>query len=191
MGENIYFYKRGHSKVRTGMTNFKELLGKVRAFAFDVDGVLASPEVYLHPGGELMRSMNTKDGYALQHAVKRGYPVAIITGGKTGSVGERFRGLGITDIYLGSAFKLEDFNDFLVKYDLPAEHVLYMGDDLPDYEVMQKAGVGCCPADAVEEIKNIALYISPYTGGHGCARDVIEQVLKLHGRWLDGESFSW
>ena len=173
------------------MTNFKEELKKVKAFAFDVDGVLASPEVYLHPNGELMRSMNTKDGYALQHAVKRGYPIAIITGGKTDSVGDRFRGLGITDIYLGSSFKIDDFNDYLLKYNLLAEDVLYMGDDLPDYEVLKKAGVPCCPSDAVEEIKSVAHYISPYAGGKGCARDVIEQVLRLHGRWMDGESFSW
>jgi 3-deoxy-D-manno-octulosonate 8-phosphate phosphatase (KDO 8-P phosphatase) len=173
------------------MVNFKEELKKVKAFAFDVDGVLASPEVYLHPNGELMRSMNTKDGYALQHAVKRGYPIAIITGGKTDSVGDRFRGLGITDIYLGSSFKIDDFNDYLFKYNLQAEHVLYMGDDLPDYEVLKKAGVPCCPADAVDEIKSVAQYISPYAGGKGCARDVIEQVLRLHGRWMDGESFSW
>jgi len=173
------------------MTNFKEELKKVKAFAFDVDGVLANPEVYLHPNGELMRSMNTKDGYALQHAVKRGYPIAIITGGKTDSVGDRFRGLGITDIYLGSSFKIDDFNDYLFKYDLQAEDVLYMGDDLPDYEVLKKTGVPCCPADAVEEIKSVAHYISPYAGGKGCARDVIEQVLRLHGRWMDGESFSW
>ena len=173
------------------MTNFKEGLKTVKAFVFDVDGVLSSPVVYLHPSGELMRSMNTKDGYALQYIVKRGYPVAIITGGNTESVGERFRGLGITDIYMGSSCKIDDFNDFLLKYDLKAEDILYMGDDLPDYEVMKNAGVSCCPADAVEEIKSVAHYISPYAGGQGCARDVIEQVLRLHGRWMGGESFSW
>lgn len=173
------------------MTNFKEGLKKIKAFVFDVDGVLSSPEVFLHPSGELMRSMNTKDGYALQHAVKRGYPIAIITGGKTIAVGERFRGLGITDIYLGSSYKVDDFTDFLLKYDLKAEEVLYMGDDLPDYEVMKKSGLSCCPADAVEEIKSVAQYISPCNGGKGCARDVIEQVLRLHGRWMDGEAFSW
>jgi 3-deoxy-D-manno-octulosonate 8-phosphate phosphatase (KDO 8-P phosphatase) len=173
------------------MDNFKEGLKHIKAFAFDVDGVLASPLVYLHPGGELMRSMNTKDGYALQYAVKRGYPIAIITGGTSKSVGERFRGLGITDIYLGSANKPDDFNDFLFKYDLKPHEVLYMGDDLPDYKVMQKVGVPCCPADAVEEIKSVSHYISPFKGGHGCARDVIEQVLRLHGRWMDGESFVW
>ena len=173
------------------MTNFKEGLKIVKAFAFDVDGVLSSPEVYLHPGGELMRSMNTKDGYALQHAVKSGYPLAIITGGKTESVSERFRGLGITDIYLGSSYKIDDFNDFLFKYDLKDEEVLYMGDDLPDYDILKKVGVPCCPSDAVEEIKSVAHYISPFAGGKGCVRDVIEQVLRLHGRWMDDETFDW
>lgn len=173
------------------MTNFKEGLQNVKAFAFDVDGVLSSPEVYLHPTGELMRSMNTKDGYALQYAVKRGYPIAIITGGNTESVALRFRGLGITDIYLASTKKTDDFNDFLFKYDLGPEQVLYMGDDLPDYELMKKVGVPCCPADAVEEIKSVSHYISPYGGGKGCVRDVVEQVLRLHGRWMDGQSFTW
>jgi 3-deoxy-D-manno-octulosonate 8-phosphate phosphatase (KDO 8-P phosphatase) len=173
------------------MTNFKEKLESVKAFVFDVDGVLSSPQVILHPSGDLMRTMNTKDGYALQYAVKRGYPIAIITGGITKSVAGRFRGLGITDIYLGSSYKPDDFNNFLSKYDLKPEDVLYMGDDLPDYEVMKKAGVPCCPADAVEEIKSVSQYVSPVKGGHGCARDVIEQVLRLHGRWMDGESFVW
>ena len=173
------------------MTNFKEGLKEVKAFAFDVDGVLSSPEVYLHPSGELMRSMNTKDGYALQYAVKRGYPIAIITGGNTESVAVRFRGLGITDIYLSSSTKTDNFNDFLYKYDITPQQVLYMGDDLPDYAVMKKAGVPCCPSDAVEEIKSVAHYISPFGGGKGCVRDVIEQVLRLHGRWMDGESFTW
>ena len=173
------------------MTNFKEGLQTVKAFAFDVDGVLSSPQIYLHPSGELMRSMNTKDGYALQHAVKRGYPIAIITGGITESVGLRFKGLGINDIYLGSSFKPDDFQDFISKYDLRPEEVLYMGDDLPDLEVMEKAGVPCCPADAVEEIKSISRYVSPYAGGFGCVRDVIEQVLRLHGCWMDGDSFIW
>jgi len=173
------------------MTNFKEELKNVKAFAFDVDGVLSSPLVYLHPGGELMRSMSTKDGYALQYAVKRGYPIAIITGGTTESVAARFRGLGITDIYLGSFFKPGELEDFMRKYDMKPGEILYMGDDLPDYEIMRLVGVPCCPSDAVEEIKSVAQYISPFAGGHGCARDVIEQVLRLHGRWMDGESFVW
>ncbi len=172
-------------------TNFKEDLAKIRAFAFDVDGVLAKPEVYLSPEGELLRSMNTKDGYAMQYASRRGYPIAIITGGTTESVGLRFKGLGITDIYLGASNKVDDFEDFRLKYGLEAEEVLFMGDDLPDFKAMEIAGVACCPSDAVEEIKSISAYISHLPGGTGCARDIIEQVLRLHGKWMDGEAFLW
>jgi len=173
------------------MTNFKEGLKAIRAFVFDVDGVLSSPEVYLHPTGEIVRSMNTKDGYALQYAVKQGYPIAIITGGNTDSVALRFKGLGITDIYMASSYKMDDFKDFLFKYNLEPVEVLYMGDDLPDLEVMKQAGVPCCPSDAVEEIKSVSQYISPHGGGKGCVRDVVEQVLRLQGRWNDGEPFTW
>jgi 3-deoxy-D-manno-octulosonate 8-phosphate phosphatase (KDO 8-P phosphatase) len=173
------------------MTNFKEDLQQVKAFAFDVDGVLSSPKVYVHSDGDLVRTMNTKDGYAIQYAVKRGYPVAIITGGKSESVALRFKNLGLQDIYLGSANKVSDFEDFVTKYGFKAEDVLYMGDDLPDYHVMQNAGVACCPSDAVEEIKAISHYISHLSGGEGCVRYVIEQVLRLHGRWMDGEAFVW
>jgi len=173
------------------MTNFKEDLSRIKAFAFDVDGVLSNPKVYVHPDGDLIRTMNTKDGYAIQYAAKRGYPIAIITGGKTESVGMRFQNLGLTDIYLGSYNKVEDFNDFIYKYGFEAADVLYMGDDLPDYRVMKMAGVACCPSDAVEEIKSVSDYISHLPGGEGCARDIIEQVLRLHGCWMDGEAFVW
>lgn len=172
-------------------TNFKEDLKKIKAFAFDVDGVLADPKVYLSAEGELLRTMNTKDGYALQYASKRGYPIAIITGGRTESVGIRFNTLGITDIYLGASNKMDDFEDFRNKYKLEPDEILYMGDDLPDYEVMKVCGLACCPADAVEEIKSVSVYISHQKGGEGCVRDILEQVLRLHGRWMDGEAFTW
>ena len=171
--------------------NFKEDLKNIKAFAFDVDGVLSDPKVYLSPIGELLRTMNTKDGYALQYAVKRGYPIAIITGAKTESVGIRFSALGIDDIYLAASDKMKDFNHFRNKYNLEPIEILYMGDDLPDHEVMTNCGVACCPADAVEEIKAISAYISHIKGGEGCVRDIIEQVLRLHGRWMDGEAFTW
>lgn len=172
-------------------TNFKEDLKKIKAFAFDVDGVMSDPKVYLSMEGELLRSMNTKDGYALQHAVKRGYPIAIITGGTAESVATRFEGLGISDVYLGSQDKINHFEDFRKNYNLEADEILYMGDDLPDYEVMKVAGVACCPADAVEEIKSVSVYISHQKGGAGCVRDILEQVLRLHGRWMDGEAITW
>lgn len=171
--------------------NFKEDLKKIKAFAFDVDGVLSNPKVYLSPEGELLRTMNTKDGYALQYAVKRGYPVAIITGGRSESVGMRFGNLGVEDIYLAASEKIRDFEHFRNKYGLEAGEILYMGDDLPDLEVMKACGVSCCPSDAVEEIKSVSVYISHFKGGEGCVRDIIEQVLRLHGRWLDGEAFTW
>lgn len=172
-------------------SNFKEDLKNIKAFAFDVDGVLSHPNVLLDENGVLLRTMNTKDGYALQYAVRRGYPIAIITGGRTESVGTRFSNLGIKDIYLGASNKCDDLYDFIKKYKLEPTEVLFMGDDIPDYKVMQMCGVACCPADAVEEIKSVSTYISHVKGGDGCVRDIIEQVLRLQGRWMDNEAFSW
>ncbi|MCD6596681.1 MAG: HAD hydrolase family protein [Bacteroidales bacterium] len=173
------------------MSNFKEELRKVKAFAFDVDGVLSSQTMPLHPTGEPMRTVNIKDGYAIQLAVKKEYPIAIITGGNTAAVKMRFKSLGVTDIYLGSFIKIDNFNDFIYKYGLDPENVLYMGDDLPDYEVMRMVGFPTCPADAVTEIKQISKYISNLNGGDGCVRDIIEQVLRLHNKWMDGDAFRW
>jgi len=165
------------------MTNFKEGLQAVKAFAFDVDGVLSSPEVYLHPTGELMRSMNTKDGYALQYAVKRGYPIAIITGGNTESVALRFRGLGITDIYLASSHKTDDFNDFLFKYNLTSEEVLYMGDDLPDLPVLRRCGLALSPPDAVDEVRSEVHFVTRTRGGKGAVREACELIMQAQGTW--------
>lgn len=171
------------------MTNFKEDLMKVKAFAFDVDGVLSSDCIPMHPSGEPMRTANIKDGFALQKAVKLGYNIAIITGGNTKSVFTRYQNLGITDIYMGSSHKMTDFDHWLNKYNLDAENVMYMGDDLPDYHVMQRVGVAVCPADAVQEVKSLCKYISDKKGGEGCVRDVIEQVLRAHGKW--GSDYTW
>jgi 3-deoxy-D-manno-octulosonate 8-phosphate phosphatase (KDO 8-P phosphatase) len=171
------------------MKNFKEQLHHVKAFAFDVDGVFTDGMVIIHPSGELLRSSNTRDGYAVHKAVQQGYPVAIISGGKSEAVGVRFRGLGVTDIYLGAFDKVEALEDFRFKYGLELSEILYMGDDLPDYEVMQRVGFPTCPADAVPEIINISAYISSFRGGEGCVRDVIEQVLKLKGVWLNEKNF--
>ncbi|MFC2098844.1 KdsC family phosphatase [Bacteroidota bacterium] len=173
------------------MSNFKEELRKVKAFVFDVDGVLSNAKIYLHPGNEMMRSANIKDGYAIQYAVRKGYPICIITGGNSSTVEERFRNLGVTDIYLSSRNKMENLEDFLSRYDFGPENILYMGDDLPDYLVMKAVGFPTCPSDAVEEIKSISTYISDKTGGEGCVRDVIEQVLRLQGKWMDDNAFSW
>jgi 3-deoxy-D-manno-octulosonate 8-phosphate phosphatase (KDO 8-P phosphatase) len=171
------------------MKNFKEQLHKVKAFAFDIDGVFTDGIIIIHPSGELLRTSNTRDGYAVHKAVKLGFPVAIISGGTSESVRERFRGIGVTDIYLGVSDKVEALDDFRFKYGIELSEILFMGDDLPDYEVMQKVGFPTCPADAAPEIVGISDYISTFPGGKGCVRDVIEQVLKLKGLWLLDKNF--
>ncbi len=173
------------------MTEIKKLLHNVKAFAFDVDGVFTNGSVLLHPGGEFIRMMNIKDGFAVQHARKMGYPIAIITGGFSRMVRKRFTGLGVTDIYMKSADKIKALDAFLTAHGLQPAEILYMGDDLPDYEVMKKAGFPACPADAAEEIKQISLYTSYKKGGEGCVRDVIEQVLRLQGKWMNNFTFIW
>ena len=167
-------------------------LKKIKALAFDVDGVLSGETILLHPGGEPMRTVNIKDGYALQLAVKMGLHVAIITGGRTEAVRRRYENLGVPDVYLGCAVKIKTYEEWLRKYGLTDEEVLYMGDDIPDYEVMRRAGCPCAPADAAPEIKEAAIYISHLQGGYGCGRDVIEQVLRSQGKWLkDEKAFGW
>lgn len=173
------------------MSNFKEELGNVKAFVFDVDGVLSNAKISLHPEHHLVRTMNIKDGYAINYAIRKGYPIGIITGGNSEAVETRFRNLGVTDIYLSSRNKQQDLSDFLSKYDFKPENILYMGDDLPDYLVMKEVGFPTCPSDAVEEIKSISIYISDKPGGEGCVRDVIEQVLRLQGRWMEPDAFTW
>lgn len=170
------------------MAFFKEDLMKVKAFIFDVDGVLSSECIVLDSNGELLRTTNFKDGYAIQYAVKKGYQVAIITGGTSDAVEKRYRGLGVKDIYMASKNKIVDFEDFIARYKLDPDTIMYMGDDLPDLEVMKRIGVPTCPANAVEQIKAISNYISDKNGGYGCVRDVIEQVLRAHSNWLEADT---
>lgn len=167
-------------------------LSKIKAFAFDVDGVLSSSTIPLHPSGEPMRMINIKDGYAIQLAVKRGYPLAIITGGKTDAVRKRFEGLGVTDIFLGADVKLPIYEKWLADKGLDDSEVVFMGDDIPDLEIMRKAGLPVAPADAATDILSAAKYISPFRGGEGCAREIIETVLKAQNNWLsDRKAFGW
>ena len=167
-------------------------LKKIRALVFDVDGVLSANTITLHPNGEPMRTVNIKDGYAIQLAVKCGLIIAIITGGKTESVRKRYEGLGVKDIYMCAAVKTKEFADLVDKYGLKKEEILYMGDDIPDFEVLSMSGLPCCPADAALEIKEVCRYISHVDGGYGCGRDVIEQVLKAQGKWMTNEeAFGW
>ena len=172
-------------------TNFKQLLSSVNTFIFDVDGVLTDGSVILMSDGEQVRKMNIKDGFALQLAVKKGYKVAVISGGKSEAIRTRLNGLGIHDVFLGVANKLEVFNDYLANNTLSPNQVLYMGDDLPDYEVMQNVGIAACPIDSAPEIIALSIYVSRQKGGEGCVRDVIEQTMRLHNKWFDNLGFVW
>jgi len=173
------------------MTNFKEDLVKVKAFVFDIDGVMSLQTINLNSFGVPNRTVNLRDGYALQLAVKKGYHIAIISGCKSKEYLKRLKGLGITEVYLNSKSKLEQFRIFLKKHNLDRSEVLFMGDDIPDYEVMKEAGIPVCPADADSEIKQVSNYISDKKGGEGCVRDVIEQVMRLHNNWMGNGSFNW
>ena len=158
-------------------------LRKISAIIFDIDGVLSQSTIPLGANGIPLRTVNIKDGYALQLAVKLGLRIAIITGASVESVRVRYEGLGITDVYIGCAVKIKAYEQFLCEHGLTDEEVMYMGDDIPDLEVMQRVGCPVCPQDACTEIKQASLYISHYNGGQGCGRDVIEQVLRAKGLW--------
>ena len=165
------------------LTNFKE----IKAFVLDVDGVLSDGMLMLLDDGQMCRRMNIKDGYALQLAVKKGYHVLVISGGSSDAVKLRLQKLGVVEVNMNVTDKKELLQQYVSGYELSWNQVLYMGDDIPDLAVMQMAGMACCPADAVPEIKRISQYISPQSGGHGCVRDIIEKVLKLNQHW-DTES---
>lgn len=169
------------------MRFFKDELKKIRAFVFDVDGVLSHQSQNLAPDGELIRTSCTKDGYAIMYSIRKGYVVAVISGGGAPGVQERLEKLGVKaeDIYLKVANKVEALNEIKQSYHLDNEEIMYMGDDIPDYNVMTQVGLPVCPMDACEEIKSIARYISDVSGGNGCVRDVIAQVLKARGDWMD------
>ena len=163
--------------------NYKELLNTITTFIFDVDGVLTDGSVHLTPSGEMLRIMNIRDGFAMKAAVESGYHVCIISGGSNEGVKIRLKNLGITDIYLGSPNKVETFQEYIDVYSIKPEQVLYMGDDIPDYHVMQLVGMPTCPQDASPEIKAISKYISHKNGGKGAVREIIEQVMKVQNKW--------
>ena len=167
-------------------------LKKIRAMFFDVDGVLSCETISLSPGSGPMRTVNIKDGYAMQHAVKCGLILAIISGGTSEATRRRYEGLGLKDIVLGASVKIHSYEELCRKYNLKDEEVLYMGDDIPDYEVLTRCGLPCCPSDACSEVKSVSKYISPMRGGMGCVRDVIEQVLKCQDLWMhNSKAFGW
>ena len=167
-------------------------LKKIKAIFLDVDGVLSCETIPQHPNGEPMRTVNIKDGYDMQHAVKCGLVLAIITGGRTEAVRLRYEGLGIKDVVLGAAVKIKVYNELKEKYGLADEEIIYVGDDIPDYEVLTVCGLPCCPADAAPEIKSVCKYISHKNGGQGCVRDIVEQVLKAQNLWMhNSTAFGW
>ncbi|MFT5736891.1 MAG: 3-deoxy-D-manno-octulosonate 8-phosphate phosphatase (KDO 8-P phosphatase) [Maribacter sp.] len=165
--------------------SYKKYLKDITTFVFDVDGVFTDGSVLVDSAGELLRTMNVKDGYALKTALTKGYKVCIITGGTNEGVQKRLMGLGVTDIYMGSHLKIETLNDYLDIHKIDLKNILYMGDDIPDIPPMQVVGLATCPQDAVPEVKAVSTYISHKDGGTGCVRDVIEQVLKVRGDWMN------
>ena len=173
------------------MTNFKEELQNVKAFVFDIDGVLSTQTIALSVWGIPLRTVNLRDGYAIQLAVKKGYHVGVISGANSKEYIKRLKTLGVNDIYLNSRTKKESMKELLGKWGVDGRNVLYMGDDIPDFEVMKMVGLPVCPSDADSEIKQVSVYISDKRGGEGCVRDVIEQTLRLHNNWMDYEAFSW
>lgn len=167
-------------------------LTKIRAIVFDVDGVLSAETITLSHDGEPLRTVNIKDGYAIQYAVKMGLRIAIMTGGNTEAVRVRYEGLGVEDIYMKCGMKIKSWEGFLAKYGYDDSEVIFVGDDIPDYEVMKRSGCPCCPADACPDIKSISRYVSGRNGGYGCGRDIIEQVLRAQGKWLsNAKAFGW
>lgn len=163
--------------------SYKELMNDITTFIFDIDGVLTDSSVHVTESGEMLRIMNIRDGFAMKAALESGYNVCIISGGKNEGVRIRLRNLGIQDIHLGSPDKVKTFKEYTELYKIKPETVLYMGDDIPDYHVMQLVGLPTCPQDASPEIKEISNYISHKNGGKGAVRDVIEQVMKVQGKW--------
>lgn len=174
------------------MSSINYDLKRIKAIAFDIDGVLSAETIVLDVSGEPMRTVNIKDGYAIQLAVKKGLHIAIITGGHTHAIEVRYKGLGVTDIIMDSAVKIHDYRALRDKYQLRDEEMIFVGDDIPDIEVMRECGLPCCPKDAAPEVKEVSTYISHCMGGFGVGRDIVEQVLKAQGKWMDSaEAFGW
>ncbi|HEY1197064.1 MULTISPECIES: KdsC family phosphatase [Flavobacterium] len=165
--------------------SYKEIMNDITTFVFDVDGVLTDSSVFVTNEGEMLRTMNIRDGYALKAAIESGYNVCIISGGSNEGVRIRLNNLGVKDIHLGTPDKVKTFKEYTEKHNIKHENVLYMGDDIPDFHVMKLVGLPTCPQDSTPEIKNICRYISHVKGGRGAARDVIEQVMKVQGKWME------
>lgn len=173
------------------MKTYKEKLNDITTLIFDIDGVFTNGDITIGAGNEVLRSLNAKDGYAVQLAAKMGFNVFIITGGTSESLEKTMIGLGVKEIHTASQNKLAVYEKLKLKYNLEDKEILYMGDDIPDYEVMQRVGCATCPQDAVSEIKSISDYQSPFGGGKLAVRDIIEQVLRVQEKWMTKEAFQW
>ena len=169
----------------------KHLFQAITTFIFDYDGVMTDGKVYSDHDGHPWRATNVKDGYALQLASKVGYNVAVISGAVCLSMMTRMNSLNVFDVFTGVPDKVLKLNEYMAAKNLKPEEIVFMGDDIPDIRVMQRVGLAACPADAADEVKAISTYISPKEGGKGCVRDLIEQVLKTHGKWMSAEAYSW
>lgn len=173
------------------MQDLNDMLTKVTTFIFDYDGVMTDGTVYMDTHGDPLRTSNVKDGYALQLAGKLGYHVAVISGAVVTNITKRLNMLGVKDVFTGVPDKIVKLEEYISEYHLSPEQIVYMGDDIPDLQVMQRVGVAACPADAAEEVKSISRFISERPGGRGCVRDIIEQTLKAQGKWMTAEAYSW
>jgi len=180
-----------HTQKKMVVRNYKELLKNITTLIFDYDGVFTEGKVLLLENGDQLRTANVKDGYALQLAIKKGYRLAVISGGTSKSIKVRLEKLGMNDVFIRVEHKIQVFNEYLEKNKLSHNEVLFMGDDIPDYQIMKEVGVAVCPADAAEEIKSISHYISHFKGGDGCVRDILEQVMKVQGKWMNDDAFLW
>lgn len=172
------------------MESFKTILPQIKTFIFDVDGVLTDGSILLY-SGEVIRSVNVKDSYAIQYAAKLGYKIFIITGGDSEEVQVRLEGLGVTKVVLNAKNKVKSFEELKKKHQIDIDSVLYMGDDIPDLPLMKMVALPCCPQDSAVEVKSVARYVSPNLGGKGCVRDVIEQTLRVQGKWMLPEALEW
>ncbi len=173
------------------MSNYKALLTGVNTFMFDYDGVMTDGRVILQHDDPPLRTANVRDGFVLQLAVKMGYNVVVISGGFSRSMDNRFDTLNIKDAFTGVKNKVEVFEKYIKERNIDPKNVVYMGDDIPDIPVMKRVGVPVSPADAAEEVKVVSIYISDKKGGEGCVRDIIEQVMKVQGKWMTPEAFTW
>ena len=164
--------------------NYKEVLNSIKAFIFDIDGVLTNGKILITSKGDMYREMDTKDGFAIKYALNKGFKIAIISGGRDKGLEIRLQDLGIKNIFLGFTDKERPFNDFIKNEDIKPNDILYMGDDIPDIKIMKKVLLATCPNDAVIDVKEISDYVSPKNGGQGCVREIIEQVLRVQNKWI-------